>query len=67
MAADIDAARLNTYMKMFQVSFEEDQILRPWLKPAMRVSAPWGTTRPWRYCRAWSAPFTIISGRNLPR
>ena len=30
MAADIDAARLNTYMKMFQVSFEErDQILRP--------------------------------------
>jgi len=30
MAADIDAARLNTYMKMFQVSFEErDQVLRP--------------------------------------
>ena len=30
MAAGIDAARLNTYMKMFKVSFEErDQVLRP--------------------------------------
>jgi len=30
LAADIDPARLNTYMKMFQVSFEErDQVLRP--------------------------------------
>ncbi len=30
MAADIDAARLNTYMKMFQVNLEErDQVLRP--------------------------------------
>ena len=29
-ATDIDAARLNSYMKMFQVSFEErDQVLRP--------------------------------------
>ena len=30
MATDIDPARLHTYMKMFQVSFEErDQVLRP--------------------------------------
>ena len=30
LATDIDAARLNSYMKMFQVSFEErDQVLRP--------------------------------------
>jgi glutamate synthase (NADPH/NADH) large chain len=30
MAAGIDAAQLDTYMKMFQVSFEErDQVLRP--------------------------------------
>jgi len=30
MAAGIDTERLNTYMKMFQVSFEErDQVLRP--------------------------------------